>query len=196
MSAAPIRDFDFHPDEPDVRLFKMPRCGVLCLDDRLFVAEVRYGDVVLRHYAFGDRWFKINVTTDMEGNFIETGPASDSRRFAFNCDIATPMETDGDAAYAVDLFLDVLVGRDARTHATYDHREFDDAVRSALIPPVEASGARRGLAELVALIERGDLMAFVRDLHPFGPTAAPPALAESRVPLSAVPRLQPGRRRT
>lgn len=74
MSDAPIHDFDFHPNEPDVRLFRMPRSGVLRLDERAFVAQVRYGDVVLHHYAIGDRGFKINVTTDMEGNVIESAP--------------------------------------------------------------------------------------------------------------------------
>jgi hypothetical protein len=189
VSSEPIRDFDFHPDEPDVRLFTMPRRGVLRLDDRVFVAQVSYGDIVLRHYAFTDRWFKINVTTDLEGNLVETGPEGDRRRFAFNCDIATPMQADGDAVYAVDLFLDVLVRRDARTCAAYDDEEFEEAVRRALISPGEASGARRGLTELVELIERGDLLAFLAEVCPFGRSLAPPALPERRVSLPQVPQV-------
>jgi hypothetical protein len=191
VPATPVCDFDFHPDEPDVRLFTMPRCGVLRVDERVFVAEVRYGDVVLRHHAFADRWFKINVTTDMQANLVETGPENGPRRFAFNCDIATPMQTDGSAIYAVDLFLDVLVRRDARTHAAYDHDEFDEFVRRGLISAAEASGAQHGLAELLHLIDRGDLMAFLADLYPFGSSAAPPALPAHRVPLSAVPQVHP-----
>jgi hypothetical protein len=194
--AKPVCDFDFHPDEPDVRLFTMPRRGVLRLDERVFVAEVRYGDVVLRHYAFADRWFKINVTTDVHANLIETGPENGPRRFAFNCDIATPMQADGSAIYAVDLFLDVLVRRDARTHAAYDHYEFNEAVRGRLISPAEVSGAQHGVAELLHLIERGHLMEFLADLYPFGPSAAPPALPENRVPLSAVQQVHPHVRTT
>jgi hypothetical protein len=187
VSIEPIRDFDFHPDESDVRLFTMPRRGVLRIDERVFVAEVRYGDVVLRHYAFADRWFKINVTTDLEGNLVETGP--EEERFAFNCDVATPMHADSDAVYAVDLFLDVLVRRDARTCAATGDEEFEDAVGRALISPTEAFGARHGLTELVELIERGDLLAFLADVCPFGRSAAPPALPERRVSLSDVPQV-------
>jgi hypothetical protein len=185
----PIRDFDFHPDEPDVRLFTMPRRGVRRIDDRVFVAEVRYGDIVMRHYAFADRWFKINITTNLEGDLVETGPERDVRQFAFNCDIATPMQADGNAVYAVDLFLDVLVRRDARTWAAYDEEEFEEAVRRALISPAEASGARHGLTELVELIEHGYLMAFLASVWPFGHSVAPPALPERRISLSEVPQV-------
>jgi len=44
----------------------MPKSGILRLDDEAFVAEVRYGDIVVRHYAFRDHWFKINCTSDSE----------------------------------------------------------------------------------------------------------------------------------
>jgi hypothetical protein len=189
VSTEPIRDFDFHPDEPDIRLFTMPRRGVLRMDDHVFVAEVRYGDIVMRHYAFADRWFKINVTTDLEGNLVETGAEGDGRRFAFNCDIATPMHADGDSVFAVDLFLDVLVRRDARTCTAYDDEAFEEAVRRALISPAEAAGARHGLTDLVEIIERGNLMAFLADVCSFGRTVAPPALPERRVSLSQVPQV-------
>jgi hypothetical protein len=190
VSSEPIRDFDFHPDESDVRLFTMPRRGVLRIDERVFVAEVRYGDVVLRHYAFADRWFKINVTTDLEGNLVETGPEEEGRRFAFNCDVATPMHAESDAVYAVDLFLDVLVRRDARTCAASGDEEFEEAVRRALISPAEAFGARHGLTELVGLIERRDLMVFLADVCPFRRSGAPHGLPERRVSLSDVPQVQ------
>ena len=196
MSIEPIRDFDFHPDESDVRLFTMPGRGVLRLDDDVFVAQVRYGDVVLRHYAFADRWFKINVTTDLEGNLVETGREDEGRQFAFNCDIATPMQAEGDAVYAVDLSLDVLVRRDAGTCAACGDEEFEKAVRRALISPAEAVGARHGLTELVELIERGDLMVFLANVCPFGRSVAPPALPERRVSLSHVPQVHQTVRRT
>ena len=191
-----IRDYDFHPDERDVRLFTMPRRGVLRMNERALVAEARYGDVVMRHYAFADRWFKINVTTDLEGNLVETGSGTDLRGFACNCDIATPMQTEGDAVYAVDLFLDVLVLRDARTCAVYDDAEFEEAVSRALISPAEAAGARHGLSELVELIERGDVMGFLTEICPFGCSAAPRARPERRVPLSQVPQVHRQLRRT
>jgi hypothetical protein len=106
-----IRDYDFHPPH-DLRVFPMPKAGVLRFDDEVFVAQVRYGDVVVRHYAWRDHWFKINCTTDLCGRLIETTAPEDVPPFAFNCDIATPMVRDGDAVFAVDLWLDVLVRND------------------------------------------------------------------------------------
>jgi hypothetical protein len=79
--------------------------------------------------------------------------------------------------------------RPARTCAAYDNQEFEEAVRRALISPAEASGARHGLTELVELIQRGDLMAFLAEVCPFGRSVAPPALPETRVPLSQVPQV-------
>ena len=105
-------DYDFHPDESTVRVFTTPPSGVLRLDDDVAITQAVDSGVVLRHYAFGDRWFKINVTTDQQGELVETG--APHRPFAFNCDIATPMERDKDATFAVDLFVDVLVRADLR----------------------------------------------------------------------------------
>lgn len=106
-------DYDFRPDESTVRVFTTPESGVLRLDDDVAITEAVENGVVLRHYAFGDRWFKINVTTDLQGSLVETGDPQN--RFAFNCDIATPMERDGSAIYGVDLFVDVLVRADLRS---------------------------------------------------------------------------------
>jgi hypothetical protein len=93
-----LTDHDFHPDEATVRIFRTLSAGVLRLDDSVAISEACYGGVVLRHYAFADHWFKVNVTTDLTGRLTETG--DDTRRFAVNCDIATPMERSGAAASA------------------------------------------------------------------------------------------------
>jgi hypothetical protein len=106
-----LRDHDFHPDEPTVRIFRTPSPGVLRLDDSVAISQAVYDRVVLRHYAFAEHWFKINVTTDLSGRLTETGDGT--RRFAVNCDIATPMEREGDSTFGVDLFTDVLVRQDA-----------------------------------------------------------------------------------
>lgn len=74
MQAHHLHDFDFHPGESEVRLFTVPRAGVLRADEEAVFYQVCYGDVVLRHYAFAGHWFKINVTTDLWGNLVETGP--------------------------------------------------------------------------------------------------------------------------
>jgi hypothetical protein len=74
-----IRDYDFHPPD-EVRLFPMPTSGVRRLDDEAFVAEVRYGDIEVRHYAFRDHWFKVNCTTDPAGAFVNTTSPATYRR--------------------------------------------------------------------------------------------------------------------
>lgn len=186
-----IRDYDFHPPD-DLRLFPMPKAGVLRFDDDVFVAEVRYGHIVVRHHAWRENWFKINCTTDLEGRFVETGAPDDVPPFTFNCDIATPMVRSGDAVFAVDLWLDVLVRRDAVTHAVYDEGEFDDAIARDLLSAREQAGARAGLDELIDLIDRHALVDFLAELHPFGPTRVPEAPAMRRVDLSEAGLLRPG----
>jgi hypothetical protein len=187
-----IRDYDLHPPDDEVRLFPMPTSGVLRLDDRRFVAVVRYGDIVLWHYAFADHWFKINATTDLHGALVETPVLQDGPPFAFNCDIATPMGRRGDAVLAVDLFLDVLVRSDGVTYGVHDQQALDDALRRGWVSEREAAGAREGLAELLELIQADRLVAFLAEAHPFAPVDAPAAPAMQSVPLRQVPLLQPG----
>lgn len=44
QTASPvIRDYDLHPPD-DLRLFPMPKAGVLRFNDDVFVAEVRYDE--------------------------------------------------------------------------------------------------------------------------------------------------------
>jgi hypothetical protein len=95
-----IRDHDFHPPD-DVRLFPMPIPGVLRLDDSMFVAVVRYGDIVLWHYAFRDHWFRINATTDLEGGLVETTAPDDVPPFAFNAEAHPFARVDAPAAPAM-----------------------------------------------------------------------------------------------
>jgi hypothetical protein len=52
-----IRDFGLYPPD-EVRVFRVPPSGVRRLDDDVFVAEVRYGDITVRHHAFRDHWFR------------------------------------------------------------------------------------------------------------------------------------------
>jgi hypothetical protein len=57
----------------------MPEPGILRLDDRAFVAAMRYGDIVVWHYTFADHWFTdhwftVNATTDLDGASVKTTP--------------------------------------------------------------------------------------------------------------------------
>lgn len=187
-----LTDHDFHPDEPTVRIFRTPSPGVLRLDDDVAISEAVYDGVVLRHYAFAGHWFKINVTTGPGGRLTETGDPG--RRFAVNCDIATPMEREGNSTFGVDLFTDVLVGDDATAYVVADQDEFAEMLGRGVISPAEGRGAERGLRELLDLIEAGRLLRWLGDLAPFGPCQPPPARPMRRGPVPA--RLRPGFRRT
>ncbi len=187
-------DFDFHPNEPYVRKFLVPCCDVLRLDDEAYVSEVRIGDVVLRHYAFRNEWFKANVTLDTTGRLTETAPDPDSQAYAFNCDIATPMEVSGFAVYSVDLFADILVRADGVTHNVKDLTDLEQAAADRLVSAAEADNARRGLDRLIGLISAGELVSFLNDVSPFGPSRAKGALPMQRVALEEVPILQPALR--
>ena len=182
------RDHDFHPDEADVRVFVVPPQGVLRCDFDLLVTECRTGTFVLRHYAFADRWFKVNVTTDLDGMPSVYGDDG----FTFNCDIATPMLREGLNVYAVDLFLDVLVDRAGRTFEVTDREEFLLAVDRGLVSEHEAAMAEIHLEELLGIIRRGDLLSWLDAHHPFGPTSAPASLPMARCPIS--PAVAPGLR--
>ena len=185
----PVRDFDLHPDEDDVRVFVTAPDGVLRIEDDAYVSAGRYGDVILWHYAFARHWFKVNLTTGLDGRIVETGGDDPGSRFAFNCDIATPMRRRDRAVYAVDLFADVLVRADGVTYRVCDLEEFHQASSRGLILPGEAHGAQRGLAELTGIIERGKLAALLRQTCPAGPLNPPIASPAGRIPLTQVPLL-------
>lgn len=184
-----VRDFDFHPDEDDVRVFVTEPGGVLRLGDDIYVSAGRYGDVILWHYAFARHWFKVNLTTGLDGRIVETGGDEPGSRFAFNCDIATPMRRRDTAVYAVDLFADVLVHADGVTYRVCDLEEFQQARRRGLILPGEARGAQQGLAELTGMIAGGELTAFLRQACPAGALNPPIASPAGRTPLTQVPLL-------
>ncbi len=185
-----LLDYDFHPPD-DLRVFTYGQQSVLRFDSTALVVEADYGGTLLRHYAFPDRWFKINVTTDRAGNFVEEQADPRPIPFCFNCDIATPMVSDGNTVFAVDLWIDMLVRADAVTYCVGDEDEFADAIARGWLSEREADGARAGLTELIDLIERKQLIAFLSELQPFQSTEAPPANAMRRVPESSFPLVHP-----
>jgi hypothetical protein len=192
MTGRVLADYDFHPDEPAVRIFRTPPGGVLRLDDAVVISEADYGGIVLRHYAFAGHWFKVNVTTGLGGRLTETG--EEGRRFAVNCDIATPMERDGDSTLAVDLFTDVLIRQDETSYVVTGQDEFGDMLSRGVISAAEGCGADRGLRELLELIEAGRLLGWLGELAPFGPCQPPRAPPMRRGPVPD--RLRPGIRQT
>jgi len=190
-----VLDYDFHPPD-DLRLFTFQRGSVLRFDDSALIGVVDHRGTLLRHYAFANRWFKINVTTDPAGNLVEEQPDSTSIPFCFNCDIATPMLKQGNTVFAVDLWIDVLVRADGLTYQIVDEDEFAAAQEHGWLSAPEVQGARRGLADLIELIERKQLVPFLADLFPFGSRCAPRALDMQRASVADFPIVQPGVRPT
>jgi hypothetical protein len=196
-----VRDFDFHPGEQTIRTFGIPDDGVLINDDNICVTQTRQpnafdpldDDLVLRHHAFDDEWFKLNATYDLAGNLIQPGPPD--KPFAVNCDIATPMVRIGDDVAAVDLFLDVLVDTNG-TYRIVDQDEFDQAIAAGLISPSEARGAEAGLARLVQWIESGRLMSLLTEAPAPHTALAPAPLPFERTPIELVPTVAPHTRPT
>lgn len=196
-----MRDYDYHPDEETVRCFGIPDPGVLVSCDRMCVTQTRQPqafqtmteDLVLRHYAFANEWFKLNATFDLAGNLIEPGPPGDP--FAVNCDIATPMVRIGEDISAVDLFLDVLVRADGSYRIT-DRDEFDQVASDGLISPAEAKQAETGLRRLIHWIESGRLQSLLAEIGPAIAAEAPPPLPFERTPVHLVPSVAAGTRPT
>jgi len=185
-----VLDYDFHPPD-DLRVFTYEQQSVLRYDSTALVVEADYGGTLLRHYAFPDRWFKINVTTDRAGHFVEEQADPRPIPFCFNCDIATPMVSDANTVCAVDLWIDVLVRADGVAYYVGDEDEFADAMANGWLSQREADGARAGLGELIDIIERKQLIAFLSELQPFRSAEAPPANAMRRVPGSSFPLVHP-----
>jgi hypothetical protein len=75
VTARPVRDFDFHPGEDAPRVFTSGPDGTLRLSGDVYVSAARYEDIVLWYYAFARHWFKVNLTTDLAGQIVDTGKA-------------------------------------------------------------------------------------------------------------------------
>lgn len=196
MTSDLVSDFDYHPYEPHVRQFRVPRGNVLRFDAEAYVCDALFDEVVLRHFAFRDEWFKINVTLDRAGRLVETPAGPDHPAFAFNCDVATPMVTRGNAVLAADLYADVLVEADGVSHRVQDVPDLEQAAAGGLLSQHELHNAYRGLDRLLGLVTNGELVSFLDAICPFGPSGAGPALPMLRVPLADVPELQPRHRPT
>ena len=130
----------------------------------MLVYDVGYGETVLRHYSFYHRWYSVNCTLDRKGRFVTEGGLID---WCFNIDIATPLFTIKDAAYQVDLCLDVLAGQNGKDYIVKDEDEFDHAVQQGWMTGQEQEGARRGLEELLNIIHSGILLDFLDAACPF-----------------------------
>jgi hypothetical protein len=136
--------------------------------------------VVLRHYAFTGHWFKVNVTTDLSGRLTETGDSD--RRFAVNCDIATPIEREAGSTFGVDLCTDVLVRDDATSYVITGQDELGEMLGRGVISPAEGRGAKRGLRELLDLIEAGAASGVARRARPVRAVPASPGAAHAARP--------------
>jgi hypothetical protein len=156
-------------DFPDqVYRFTVPKAGIRRWDDTILVYDVRLGETSgLRHYAFYDRWFVVNASLDGSGNLVTERTPGTDLDWCFNCDVTTPLFSVGDdAVFSVDLELDVLAGPDGRAHVVRDKDKFAASVAAGYINENEEDGARRGLADLRAIMDGEGLNAFLARICP------------------------------
>src|SRR6266568_3079899 len=78
-------------------------------------------------------------------------------------------------------------GADGVAYYVGDEDEFAEAMATAWLSQREVDGARAGLTELIDIIERKQLIAFLSELQPFRSTQAPLANPMRRVPASSFP---------
>ncbi len=187
-----LRHHDLHPPE-EVRVFAAPESGLQRWDEKAVVYEMQVNGLVLRHYSFYDRWFAVNCTLYPDGGFAtEPGPID----WCFNCDATSPLFSVGRDLYNVDLFLDVLVGPDGRTHITKDEHDLASAIENGWLLVEEQAGARRGLEQLVEIIEGPGLVAFLEQVCPFRGAAGSVPPPMMKLTLAEAPLLHPDTRST
>ncbi len=139
--------------------------GVRRGDEEASVYDVLVGENrVLRHYSFGNRWFEVNGSLDRSDRFVtEPGPIP----WTFNCDISTPHFLSEADSFNLDLWIDVLVGPDGRTHAVLDEEDFALAVGQGRPTEIERAGAQQGLADLLQILRSEGQIRFLERICPF-----------------------------
>lgn len=189
----PIRRFCNYHAPGEVRVFSIPVSGVKRWDNEAVVYDVAVaGDRILRHYSFGNRWFEVNCSLDRKGRFVtEHGPID----WTFNCDISTPHVIVGPDLFNMDLWVDVLVGPDGRTHQVIDEEDFVYAVSQGWPTDGEVVGARSGLADLLGIIHAEGLVSFLEHICPFDSVAdVDPQPPMDRRPVTVFPVFDRNRR--
>ncbi|MBN2441052.1 MAG: DUF402 domain-containing protein [Spirochaetales bacterium] len=128
------------------------------------IYDIAIHDLVLRHFVFYDKWFDIHCFLAKNGDFeILPGPID----CCFDCDISTPLFKLNNNFYNIDLEYDILVGSNGRTHKVTDEDEFMTAIENKWISPFEQNGARKGLEELISILNNQGLIAFLDNIYPF-----------------------------
>ena len=95
--------------------------------------------------------------------------------------------------WSVDLLLRVLVRVDESAYVLVDEEEFEEIASAGVLSGTEISGARGGLAELVALVESDTLLAILRATAPITARVPPAARELARVPVPGWLRRAPRR---
>ena len=189
-----VRHIEFRPPD-DLRLYEIPESGVLRLDDEVLVAEVGIAGAVVRHYGFASRWLAVTLTTDHTGQPADLAGLEIFAHTA-KCDIATPMQRDGDTCWQTDLWLDVLVRANGRDHLVEDEDEFDRARDEGLLSGREADQALDAFRDVLAMVRAGTLLDLLATIWPFGSGHPPPARPFRRLRTSDLPSVRPGVRPT
>ncbi len=97
----------------------------------------------VRKYHFYQEYFDI-LELHNEGDTL----------IGYYCDIATPLEKKGEHYYLTDLLLDIWIKPD-RSIQELDWDEFDQAVKTGLLPPDLEQKARQTLQRIKAEVAQG-----------------------------------------
>ncbi|HUS21183.1 MAG TPA: hypothetical protein VMZ66_04130 [Aeromicrobium sp.] len=80
----------------------------------------------------------------------------------------------------------MLIDQRGRSFEIVDRAEFEQAVLDGLVSEREASHAEAHLQELLAIVRKGKLLAWLDSVCPFGPSPAPDALPMVRTAITTV----------
>lgn len=148
----------------EVRVSEFSEDCIRLHDDSILIYDINIHDLILRHFAFYDKWFDVHCFLAKNGDFeILPGPID----CCFDCDISTPLFKLDNRFYNIDLEYDILVGRDGKMHRIKDEEEHLAAITNNWISDFEQKGAQKGLNELKAILHNQGLINFLNDIYPF-----------------------------
>jgi hypothetical protein len=148
----------------EVRVSEFSRDCIRLHNDTTLIYDINIHDLILRHFVFYDRWFDIHCFLAKDGDFeILPGPID----CCFDCDISTPLFKLNNNFYNIDLEYDILVGRDGKMHRIKDEEEHLAAIANNWISDFEQKGARKGLEDLISILDTQGLISFLDHIYPF-----------------------------
>ncbi|MCM2674932.1 DUF402 domain-containing protein [Alkalicoccobacillus plakortidis] len=152
----------------EVRTFDIPKVGIKRFDNKYLVYDVLIDkQTILRHYSFKEYWFEINISFDMDGEFLQELDKETNFVWSYNFDICSPFFVEKGQVYNVDLMLDVLVRSDGSNYLIKDEEEFLEGYEMNWFSEYEKINALESCNKLVSIINEYRLRSFLEEIYPF-----------------------------